>query len=120
MKFEDALKAMRNGKKVTRNGMQDYELWIGSNCGTTVIYKNTINKRDSVIWTPTLFDLLADDWKIVKEPIPSEKVDKEISDLINKLDLKSTDGNTGFLIGLLAAVACYQGRETNDDKLEDE
>ena len=66
MTFEDAMKVMRDGKKVTRTSWPDKNmLWLGDSYGLPAIRVSAMNSDNSSLWKPTTFELAADDWEIV-------------------------------------------------------
>ena len=68
MTFEEAMKAMRDGKKVRRKAWPNkHILYLGNCYGLLEIRISTENSDNSSLWTPSVFELAADDWEIVEE-----------------------------------------------------
>ncbi|MDO1605491.1 DUF2829 domain-containing protein [Lactobacillus sp. YT155] len=74
MNFEEALKEMKNGKKITRDGWQSGEVGIfivnnsqyqGDDIGEYILIE-TNEQPKYYMFQPTSCDVLADDWRIVK------------------------------------------------------
>lgn len=73
MGFEDILRELKNGKKVIREGWGGAELYVklvseGVHDGETLNPYFLINVRGEgyTMFTPTVCDLLAEDWVIVQ------------------------------------------------------
>lgn len=73
MEFEEVLRALKSGEKVLRKGWGGAELYVklvnkGIHDGETLNPYFLINVRGEgyTMFTPTVCDLLAEDWMIVK------------------------------------------------------
>ena len=68
MRFEEALKAMREGKTVTRKSYNDEYLYIMENLNKEPIMfvKKKYEKRNCVA-TIGIINILAEDWEVVNE-----------------------------------------------------
>jgi len=69
MNFGDAIKALKNGEKVCREGWNGKGMWIAlqrpdghSKMSLPYIYMRTV-QGDIVPWIASQTDMLADDWK---------------------------------------------------------
>lgn len=77
MKFEQALEAMRKGKKVYQKKYKDKQLSLINND----MIKNDVILIDKI----KTEDILAEDWEIVKEPVSIEELEEKIEELQNKV-----------------------------------
>lgn len=79
MKFEQALQAMREGKKVTQPSKQKY----------TYIQNGTLRQNksgdDSLITKIFVKDILAEDWEIVQTPTTMEELENRVKKLEKKI-----------------------------------
>lgn len=76
MDFGDAIKHLRKGKRLTRdgwNGRSGLRMWVAlqrpdaqSKMTLPYIYVTTVD-GGSVPWTASQTDMLADDWRVVTE-----------------------------------------------------
>ena len=72
MNFGEAIEAMKNGKKVARNGWNGRGMWLAIQMPDTYskmqlpyIYMNTAQSQ-LVPWLASQTDMLADDWCVVE------------------------------------------------------
>lgn len=68
MNFGDAIKELKSGKKVSREGWNGKGMWLGlqipdehSKMGLPYIYMSTVNGK-LVPWLASQTDVLAEDW----------------------------------------------------------
>jgi Protein of unknown function (DUF2829). len=73
MNFGQALKKLKEGKKVARNGWNGKGMYIQLHKGTDfehaiiepfLVIKNVKNSFNT--WVPSISDLLAEDWEVVE------------------------------------------------------
>lgn len=83
MKFEEAMKALRAGKKVYQKKYKDKQL--------SLINNDLIKNDDILIDKIKTEDILAEDWEIVKEPITIEELEEKIEELQNKVKELETE-----------------------------
>lgn len=67
--FTVALRWLREGKRVARDGWSNGELWVG--LVAPYLYLTTEDNGIQIYWQAPQTDLLAEDWRIVEDE-PSE------------------------------------------------
>jgi phage tail tape-measure protein len=76
--FENALKAIKNGKRVRRSGWNGKECFVElrehvitnalDKLGDLAIHVPTINSPSAIAsWVPSITDLMSEDWEIVEK-----------------------------------------------------
>lgn len=94
MNFEQALKALRDGKRITRAAWNDNEC-------ITLINGRLVDQGGIVVLALVPFELLAEDWEIVESKVSitssafDEAVTKTLSALL-KLDLRTVYGGYSY------------------------
>lgn len=95
MTFEEALKLLKEGKKVNRRDWLDY-IYLGSNTDKTIYPKDQLllSSYDKSPYYPTLGDMEADDWMEVILEADKNKTGSEFVINCEKIIL----ANNGFEI----------------------
>jgi hypothetical protein len=73
MNFGQAIEAVKEGKKVAREGWNGKGMYVQLHCGTDfewaiiepfLVIKNVKNSYNT--WVPSISDLLSEDWELVE------------------------------------------------------
>lgn len=84
MKFETALRRIKNGKKLTRKNWNGKDMYIqlqrpdpDSKMTLPYIYMKTVDD-DLVPWTASQTDILSDDWQIYHPRTTDNNIDADV------------------------------------------
>lgn len=109
MTFENALEAMKQGKKVRRKNFSNNKIYLFIKDGKMLMHNPEFM---IAIRRPSMFDtisILADDWEIYEEPLKepemtSEKVRQILNDVFSDIDFSSKKESDFTIFELLSAL----------------